>query len=132
MELRKIRLELNRQTRFAGSVSQHAVFDAHRELFVQLLTNEPLLDIYAREAGLTTKEVQTKFFATLLINHARRVHDDLTLDSTLSDNVFAYILDAQEMFSFPFIRKRWEEVRTFHSKGFQTFIDKEILGAKKT
>ena len=68
--------QVRRQTILAQAASDHAGFDAHRELFLELIREQDFLTVLSKGFGLTPEETKAKFIATLLINHACRVFVD--------------------------------------------------------
>lgn len=123
-----VRDELKNQIAASHSASQHAVLDAHRTLILELLQDESLLHTFSSELKMTKEEARTKFIATLLINHARRIFIDYNHRLT-SDSIDSFTEDARELFSLPFIRERWNEVKSFHPQNFRNFVDTRLIGA---
>jgi hypothetical protein len=121
-----VQQELRNQIAASQSASQHSVLDAHRSLILELLRDEKLLHTFSSELGLTTHEARTKFLATLLINHARRIFVDYS-HRLMTENLDSFTEDARQLFSLPFIRKRWDEVREFHPQAFRSFVDVRLL-----
>ena len=123
---RLLQEELKRQVAASQSNSHHSVLDAHRTLILELMRDEKLLQSFSAELGLTTSDARTKFLATLLINHARRIFVDYN-HRLANDNMDSFSEDARELFSLPFIKQRWSEVKEFHPQGFRNFVESRLL-----
>lgn len=123
---RLIQQELKNQVAASQSASQHSVLDAHRSLILELLRDEKLLHAFSTELGLTTHDARTKFLATLLINHARRIFIDYS-HRLMSDNIDSFSEDARQLFALPFIQKRWAEVKDLHPHAFRNFVESRLL-----
>ena len=118
--------ELKNQIAASQSASQHSVLDAHRSLVLELLQDEKLLHAFSSELGMTMDDARTKFIATLFINHTRRIFIDYN-HHLANDNMEGFAQDARELFSLPFIQRRWSEVKEFHPQGFRNFVDSRVL-----
>jgi hypothetical protein len=118
--------ELQNQNAARQSISHHSVLDAHRSLILELLRDEKLLRAFSGELGLTPEDARTKFLATLLINHARRIFIDHH-HRLAGDGMDSFSEDARELFTLPFIQSRWAEVKEFHPPEFKRFVETRLL-----
>jgi hypothetical protein len=108
------------------SAAHHAVLDSHRELFFEILRNPQLCRVFAADLGLSEEIAREKYLATLLINHARRLYMDHRFNVASEDLLESFARDARELFSMPFVRQRWKEVREYHPQEFVAFVEHRI------
>lgn len=125
---RLIRNEVRNQSANSQSVADSSAFDAHRTLILEVLRDEHLLKTFSSELGMSSNEARTKFLASLFINQARRIYLDRARGLS-KEPLATFEEDARELFSFPFIKKRWLEVRELHPQAFRTFVEKRLLPA---
>lgn len=118
--------ELQNQIASNVSIAHHAVLDAHRNLYLEVIRDPHLLAILASSMEISEDEARSKFFGTLLINHALRVFWDYKYNIADAKSMESFQRDVCDMFSFPFVRKRWEEVKKFHPPEFKIFVDNAI------
>ncbi|MDA8172091.1 MAG: hypothetical protein M0Z48_09745 [Nitrospiraceae bacterium] len=119
--------ELQNQVASNISIAHHNVLDAHRDLYLEIICDPYLLKTLAASMGVDEDEARTKFLGTLLINHSLRIFWDYKYNLADSRSLDSFQRDVSDMFSFPFVRKRWEEVKKFHPPEFQIFIENAIV-----
>ena len=120
--------QLQNQVAANISVAHHAVIDAHRSLYLEVIRDPAFLKIFAHDMGVKEDQARTKLLATLLINQALRIFWDYKENIADHKGIEGFRRDAQDLFSLPFIRERWEEVKKYHSPEFRSFIDSMVLG----
>lgn len=70
-------------------------------------------------------EIKKAFLLSVLINNAESIYEQSRLGN-ISENYRKPIAkDMVNMFTNPEVRARWEEVKVFHSKEFQDFVEEE-------
>ena len=119
--------ELQNQVASNASTAHHNVLDAHRNLYLDIIRDSCLLKILASSMGVNEDEARSKFLGTLLINHTLRIFWDYKNNLADARSLDSFQRDVSDMFSFPFVRKRWEEVKKFHPPEFQIFIDNALV-----
>lgn len=95
---------------------------SHQSLFLGIIGNPKLLKVLSK--GLGPVEVFSEnMVATLIINHCAAVHL-YALQNTLEPEDWLGIQnDLEDLFSWPIVKERWPQIRTFYSKEFQDLID---------
>lgn len=119
------------QIALSHAASDHHITDSHRELFLSIFQNPKLLEIFARNSGMTESVLQRKYLGTFLINHCATVFYYHKRQILSSIHLESFANDARYLFSFPFIRDRWSEVQRYHPKVFQEFVEKFLLDDKE-
>lgn len=76
-------------------------------------------------------EIKKACFLSMLINNAESIYEQSRLGN-ISENYWKPIAkDMVNMFTNPEVRARWEEVKVFHSKEFQDFVEEETAHFRK-
>lgn len=123
--VQKLDEQIEHQKSTSLSAAHHNVLDAHRSLFLNLITNDSLLKTYCGDDE-NIDEVRKNLLASALINHALRIF--LDYENKLSfEEIDAYENDVRDLFSHPLVLKRWEQVKMFHPSAFRSFIDDKVL-----
>lgn len=120
-------IQVNHQIALSHTASEHNIIDSHRELFLSVLQDENLLKIFADDAKLAPENIRKNILGTFLINHCATIfyyHANKVVSDATTEN---FVRDAKDLFDLPFLRKRWVEVKEFHSKAFRTFVDDVLL-----
>jgi hypothetical protein len=120
-------IQVNHQIALSHTASEHNIIDSHRELFLSVLQDEKLLEIFASDAKIAPDNARKNILGTFLINHCATIfyyHANKVISDANTEN---FVRDAKDLFDLPFLRKRWAEVKEFHSKAFQTFVDDVLL-----
>lgn len=125
--LQMVQREVQNQISSSHSASYHGVLDAHRELILELLRDEKLLGVFSTELGYTKDQTRSKFIATLFINQASRIFADYNHHLAGEQTMESFSSDAAQLFSLPFIKERWQEVKVCHSVAFQKYVDTRLL-----
>jgi hypothetical protein len=103
----------------------------YRELFLSLLNNQNLLDIFARVNGFTEADLEAwimERISSFIINNVTYNYLILKNDSmTKSSQWEGFKRDARKSFSYNSVRERWEAVGELHEKKFRMFVDQELL-----
>jgi hypothetical protein len=119
--------QVSAQIRSSYSSAHHSVLDGHRSLFLELIKTDELLNVLAKETGKDKEIVQKRFLASMMINQVLRVFLDYERNVALDKSINSFDADARDLFSFPFIRERWNEVKYFHPANFRNYIDSKIV-----
>ena len=96
----------------------------HRELLSNIF-NFPILG-KALHPDMSNDEIEKKYFLSMFINHAESIYQQSRLGNISQDYWEPIETDMINMFNSPEVKARWEEVKIFHSKQFQEFIDKRL------
>lgn len=107
------------------SQSYHSQIEAHKTLFLPIIQDKELARLLAD--GADVDRVRANFLASMLINHASRIHNDFLNKVGPPRAIKEFIDDASDLFSIPIVRKRWSEVKAFHDLKFVLFIEKEVI-----
>lgn len=122
-----IQKQLEDQSISSSSLVQHSIVEAHRELYLSIINNPSLIKIYSKEAGIGEEIIKKKYLASLLINHSLSLYLNYKNEIGINENLEGFIRDARELYSYPFIIERWNEVKTFHPKNFKNFMEKYVI-----
>lgn len=124
--VRLIRDQVEYQIQSSRSSAYHHSLNAHRDLQMGILGDEKLIGLYSSEINIAPDVLRRKMLASIMINHALSIFLDHQNNLAFDQKWDGFISDASDMFSIPFIRKRWEEVKQFHPESFRLFIDSDI------
>jgi hypothetical protein len=105
------------------SQARHNVFEAHKSLFMQIITRD---DLCAMVSDGAADDYKRRMLASMLINHCARIFSDheVQLHSTEFNE---FIRDATDLFTITIVRNRWPEVRDFHARPFREFVEQHVL-----
>lgn len=113
---------LSRQLR---SQSLHSIIDAHKDLYMSILSNDELCKLVADGH---VEEYRRKQLGSILINHCSAIFSDYETELLDTNEFHEFVADAQGLFELSIVRTRWSEVRDFHSVAFRQFVDVKVLG----
>jgi hypothetical protein len=116
--------QIKSQLTIAKSQALHATIDAHRELYMKILTDSTLLEIVM---GQPKKNYKESMLASMLINQCSRIYHDYKksiVDSNWADH---FRNDAADLFSVPIVLARWPSVESMHEPSFRQFINENVL-----
>jgi len=119
-ELQQLRDQLQSET-------FQEIIRSHRDVYSFLLSHEKLSQELAKGAGIKIGDFYRQIVGTFLINHASllfHLNKYKTMDPDQWENT---IVDMKEMFQWPIVRKRWDQVSHLHPKEFGKFIKDNIL-----
>jgi hypothetical protein len=127
----KLAQQVSHQIVLSETESKNSITDAHRELFLSILSNEKLFPVLVGELGLGEQAFLKKMLATLLINHCSSIH--IYYERGIIDyaGFEGFKRDAKDMFAMPLIRKRWDEVGKLHNEKFRDFVNVQLLNLSK-
>lgn len=125
--LAKQQAELNDQ-RLKAQIYTEMV-EAHRTLFLTILQNEELCK-HLVPVGHREESIR-EFIGTWLINHASLLHLHWAKGS-IDHELWAGIKDdMRDLFEWPVVAERWQEVSEYHTTPFREFIGREIMRESK-
>lgn len=108
----------------------HKITQSHQNIFLSLLNNPVLASELTKGMAVGEKFIG-QMIGTALINHCSAVHL-FALQQTLdSDDWIGIQNDIADLFSWPVVRERWPEIRTFYSKKFQNFIETVVIKGRR-
>lgn len=124
-----IRQQISNQVASNNSIAHHATLDAHRDLFINIIKDKDLLNIYAADFCSSADDARHKLLASLLINHTLRIFEDICQYSLVDSrgSFDSFVEDARELFTLSFVRDRWMEVKEFHPPKFRAYVESNIL-----
>jgi hypothetical protein len=123
----KLSQQVSHQIALSETASKNNITDAHRDLFMSILSSEKLFQTFTNEMPLGEAVVLKNMLATLLINHCSNIFTYYDRHIIDQDGFEGFKKDAAGMFALPLIRKRWQEVGTFHRDSFRHFVDQELI-----
>lgn len=125
-QLDLLKTQLNVQIQFNRAVAQGATLDAHREIWLPMISNRELLSLLQANPPAEQNRVAGELLGSIVINHCSRIF------SHFSDGIFdeselpAFARDARHLFSYPLVRWRWKDVAKYHSDDFAKFVHDNI------
>ncbi|MBU0966977.1 MAG: hypothetical protein KKA54_11440 [Proteobacteria bacterium] len=122
-----MQLELKKQSLISSSSIQHSIINAHRDLYLEIIKNDELLKVFSSSVNMDKEEARQQMLATMLINHTLRIFLDYKNSMIENINFENFAKDAADLFSLPFVRSRWEEVKHFHPSSFRSYVDDKLL-----
>ena len=122
-----MQLEIKKQSSLSYSATQHSIINAHRDLYLEIIKNDELLTVFSSGVDLEKEEARKQMLATMLINHTLRIFLDYKNSMMEHISFENFAKDAQDLFSIPFIKNRWEEVKHFHPSSFRTYVDDKLI-----
>ena len=120
---RLVERQISLQTAANRSAAWHNLLDSHRDLYLQIISNDKLLKSFGTSAEGTHQEVREKYLATLMINHALRIYLDYENRLDMPEELEGYVKDLQSMLQFGFVKNRWEEIREYYPSSFKEFME---------
>lgn len=126
MQLRLLEEQTTHQKRFNGVLASNAVLDAHREIWLPVISNPKLTSLLIQSSPADADRTAAEFLASILINHCARIFQNYE-NKIIDDSGFkAFCRDARHLFSFPLVSWRWQSVAKYHTESFGRFIHGEI------
>lgn len=119
------------QISIALSTAHHNTLNAHRDIFLNIISNAELLQLLADDLNLSSEETRKKFLASILINHTLRIFLDYKNRLPYDKDIRSFSMDAGDLFSIKMVRERWDEVKEFHPISFVNYIDSQVLNKGK-
>ena len=103
------------------------MFDAHRELFLNLINHPDLLERFTMVNSLDAENWQLEKISAFMINQIfmgfLNIEEDIINESYLA----GFKRDARDVFSYSSVREHWKYVRVFHPQTFREFVESELL-----
>ena len=100
--------EVSHQISAGYSDAHHNTLNAHRDLFIPIITNDKLLETLASSLRLEVEDIRQNFIASMFINHTLRIFLDYKHNIALEENDKGFELDARDLFSIDFVKKTLE------------------------
>jgi hypothetical protein len=120
--------ELNRQVShqiaLGNTLADQNITDGHRDLFLAILQDPELLKVFSKNENTPESVTRENYLATALINHCSTIFNYLRSGILSPIHLESYAKDTKYLFDMPFISKRWEAVRIYHSTEFGDFVSK--------
>jgi len=122
-----INQQSTRDHQFNLVIVHNSIIDAHREIWMTILTspqlihtlnNTPLVDGDEKFSG--------EFLGSILINHCARIHLAYRNNVFSDSDIDSFARDARYLFTFPLVRWRWTTVKKYHRADFVQFVDRTI------
>lgn len=119
--------QVNNQLATNKSIAYQNAINAHRDLYIQLLTNPVLSDQFFQIINSSKDEGTRSMIAVFMINHAvasyvqyknKVIDEDLTKD---------FSVNLRNLFSIPTVKEQWEKSKRYHSKDFRQFVEENCL-----
>ena len=83
------------------------------------------------EQQVTEDDIKKNYIGSFLINHAFEIYN-YNHNKLLPDTFWqSVIIDMRVLFGWKFIKDRWDINKNLYTKEFISFIEKEIMEAKK-
>lgn len=126
-QLSLLKNQLDIQVQFNKAIAHGATLDAHREIWLPMLTNRELISLLQTNPPDDQNRVAGEFLGSIVINHCSRIF------SHFSDGIFeksefsSFARDARHLFSYPLVKWRWQEVEKYHSNEFAKFVHDNII-----
>lgn len=128
LSVKALKIQLDDQNRLYRSQSSHAILDAHRELYLALISSDDLVRLLKPDE-LSSEETKKQILGTLLINHCLRNYMDRVKYFDQPVERQSFIADARGVFETDIVRQRWPTVRDFHPPEFVSFIEEKVCPA---
>lgn len=106
------------------SQSYHQIIDSHRNLFLDIIKSDELLNAISDS---NIDETRKTMLASVIINHASRIFNDFVNDIAHIGNKDSFLEDLVETFQIEIVSARWPQVRAYHNKDFRDYIEKEVI-----
>lgn len=125
-QLQLLSRQLDIQVQFNKTIAHGASLDAHREIWLPMVSNPELLSLLQANPPDDRGRAAGELLGSIIINHCSRIF------SHFSDKIFdqselpAFARDAQHLFSYPLVRWRWQDVLQYHSDDFVEFVHNNI------
>jgi hypothetical protein len=110
-----------------SQASQQA-YEAHKTVYMPVIQDPALAKMVW---GPKADEYRLKLLASVMINHASRVYEEIKRGNIQHASLDSFRPDLTDLLSWPVIRDRWPEVRNFHHSEFVALADsclQEIAG----
>ena len=122
-----IKLQYDSQSEFNKAVTKGATLDAHREIWLPIVSNPELAQLLEVEEPDDHNRVACDFLGTILVNHCSRIFDNYRANIYDATELDAFKRDARHLFSYPLVKWRWKEVAKYHSTPFNDFIHANVI-----
>jgi hypothetical protein len=125
-QLALLNTQLDFQVQFNRAVAHGATLDAHREIWLPVVSNRELLSLLQANPPDDRNRTAGELLGSIVINHCSRIF------AHFSDGIFdaselpAFSRDARHLFSYPLVRWRWQDVAKYHSDDFAKFVHDNI------
>lgn len=118
--------QLQRQAAFNKVLVTNAILDAHREIWLPIISNPSFLNLLQKTELEGSERTAAEFLGSILINHCARIHLNFQHGLFGKDELEAFSRDARYLFSFPLVKWRWERAAKYHSEEFIRFVQAQI------
>ena len=109
------------------STAQHTIIDAHRELFLGILNNPPLLERFTQANNLDPLAWELQKVSTFLVNQVMIGYLNFRNGIISPSHFDGFKRDAQDVFAYQTVRDHWQTARLAHSEDFRRFVETELL-----
>lgn len=124
--------QMQHQSANSYSAAQGYIVSAHRELFLGILTNPPLLESFTRANSLDPKAWEIEKISEFLINQVLIGYVNFK-NRIISDIHFeGFKRDARSLFRYQTVCQHWARVSDVHSDDFRQFVEAELLPPAST
>ena len=119
--------QIRHQVASGYSEAQHSIVDAHRELFLGILSNQKLLDRFATANDIDPMTWELQKVSSFLVNQVFIGYLNFRNGIISPSHFEGFKRDAQDVFLYKTVRSHWEKARMAHSEEFRLFVETELL-----
>jgi hypothetical protein len=119
--------QVRHQIASSYSETQHAIIDAHRDLFFGILNNPSLLEKFTQANGLTPIDWELQRVSSFLVNQVLLGYLNFRNGIISPSHFEGFKRDAKDVFAYETVRSHWAHVQMFHPEDFRDFVNTKLL-----
>ena len=114
------------QTASNRSLNYQSLIQGHRNLLLGLMKQRDILNSFAKANDFDCDQWTLQVVSTFFINHAWGYYTNFQQGTLDQYHLESFRKDAQDMFSWPSVQKRWQQSKSFYPENFRRFVDTEL------